>query len=60
MREIHPNLFTRVMQLPAAIRCDLLEFLGATPVADAQLERMLNDVTRTLEAQSGACVALVS
>ncbi|SIO52747.1 hypothetical protein SAMN05444722_3117 [Rhodovulum sp. ES.010] len=49
MRTIHPNLFTRLMRLPAAVRIDMLEFLGATPVADAQLERMLHDVDRLLE-----------
>ncbi|WP_175566961.1 hypothetical protein [Rhodovulum sp. ES.010] len=37
------------MRLPAAVRIDMLEFLGATPVADAQLERMLHDVDRLLE-----------
>ncbi|MBN2907626.1 MAG: hypothetical protein JXJ18_13030 [Rhodobacteraceae bacterium] len=39
------------MQLPPGIRSDVLEFVGATPVADAQLERMLNDIWRSLELQ---------
>lgn len=51
MRAIHPNLFARLMQLPPGIRSDVLEFVGATPVADAQLERMLNDIWRSLELQ---------
>lgn len=39
------------MRLPAGIRTDLLEFIGATPVADAQLERMLRDMDLVLEDQ---------
>ncbi|TCO71519.1 hypothetical protein EV655_10610 [Rhodovulum euryhalinum] len=53
MRTIHPSLFNRLMRLPAGIRTDLLEFVGATPVADDQLERMLRDVDRVLENQRG-------
>lgn len=51
--EIHPSLFTRVMQLPAGIRADMLEFLGATPVEDAQLEHMLNYINTMLQADRG-------
>lgn len=42
------------MRLPAGIRTDLLEFLGATPVADAQLERMLRDVDHQMEQSRNA------
>ncbi|GAA0308910.1 hypothetical protein [Rhodovulum strictum] len=49
MRTIHPNHFNRLMRLPAGIRTDILEYLGATPVADVQLERMLLDVDRMIE-----------
>jgi len=54
---IHPNHFNQLMRLPAGIRTDLLEFLGATPVADIQLERMLRDMDRFVEdsrARAGA------
>ncbi|MGC9420296.1 MAG: hypothetical protein ACP5EN_15145 [Rhodovulum sp.] len=54
MRTIHPTLFNRLMRLPAGIRTDLLEFLGATPVANAQLERMLRDVDNQIEQGRGA------
>lgn len=51
---IHPSLFNRLMRLPAGIRTDLLEFIGAAPVADAQLERMLRDVDTMLDNQRHA------
>lgn len=53
MQDIHPSLFTRVMQLPDGIRADMLEFLGATPVADAQLEHMLNYINTMLDRRRG-------
>ncbi len=43
MKPIHPNLFAQVMRLPAGIRGDILEFLGATPVDDAQIRRIIAD-----------------
>lgn len=49
MKNIHPNLFTQVMQFPDNVRSDLLEFLGATPVGDAQLKRMIADISAHLE-----------
>lgn len=48
MKAIHPNLFTQVMQFPANVRADMLEFLGATPVEDAQVKIMIDDVSRRL------------
>jgi len=44
LKAIHPNLFTQVMRLPENVRAEILEFLGATPVEDAQLRQMLADV----------------
>ncbi len=41
---INPGLFARLMRLPDSARTDLLEFLGATPVADAQLSEMIETV----------------
>lgn len=60
MKAIHPNLFTQVMRLPAHVRAEILEFLGATPVEDAQLRQMLADVYARPEAvaDSGARPAL--
>ncbi|MCV2872017.1 hypothetical protein OEZ71_06885 [Defluviimonas sp. WL0050] len=43
MRTINPGLFARLMQLPEAIRADLLEFLGATSMEDAQLAVVIDD-----------------
>jgi len=36
------------MQFPDSVRADLLEFLGATPVEDAQLKQMIADVSARL------------
>lgn len=42
MRPIDPHLFTRLMRLPPGRRADLLEFIGATPLADLQLEQLID------------------
>ncbi|WP_413874837.1 hypothetical protein [Albidovulum sp.] len=47
------------MRLPDSVRTDLLEFLGATPVADAQLAEIIQSVAeKTLgerrQARAGA------
>lgn len=49
MRAIHPTLFNRVMQLPAGIRAEILEFIGSASIGDAEVERMLNDVSVSLD-----------
>ena len=49
MRTIDPNLFTRLMRLPDAIRIDLLEFLGASPVADIQLSDLIERMSKQFE-----------
>lgn len=36
------------MRFPANVREDMLEFLGATPIEDAQLKQMIADVTAHL------------
>ncbi len=41
MRPIHPEQFARIMRLPQAARADLLEFLGATPVGDRQIDSLI-------------------
>lgn len=41
LNQIDPHLFTRLMCLPPQRRIDLLEFIGATPVADLQLEQLI-------------------
>lgn len=45
MQSIHPNLFTELMLLPMSLRRDLLEFIGGTPVEDAQLRQILADLS---------------
>lgn len=37
------------MRLPEHARTDLLEFLGATPIADAQLSVMIEDIAGKVE-----------
>ena len=51
MRTINPGLFARLMRLPDFARADLLEFLGATPLADAQLSAMIDDFAEKLTAE---------
>jgi hypothetical protein len=48
LHTINPGLFAKLMRLPDTARTDLLEFLGATPVADAQLSAMIDDMAETL------------
>lgn len=48
MRTIDPGLFARLMRLPEAARTDLLEFLGATPVADAQLSAVIDSIAERI------------
>ncbi len=48
MHTIDPGLFAKLMRLPDAMRIDLLEFLGATPVEEAQLSAMIDDMAEAL------------
>lgn len=49
MRSIDPNLFTRLMGLPDAVRVDLLEFLGSSPIADIQLSDLIEKISAQIE-----------
>ena len=49
MRTIDPNVFTRLMRLPDAVRVDLLEFLGASPIADIQLSDLIEKISAQIE-----------
>ena len=44
MNTIDPMQFAKLMLLPDQARLDLLEFLGATPVADEQLDTLIGHV----------------
>jgi len=44
VRPIRPEQFARIMSLPQAARADLLEFLGATPVSDSQIDSLIVEV----------------
>jgi len=44
MKTIDPDLFTKLMTLPDAARLDLLEFLGATPVGEDHLNKLIDDI----------------
>ncbi|MFZ1726411.1 MAG: hypothetical protein WBO29_08825 [Albidovulum sp.] len=46
MLTINPGLFARLMRLPDSARVDLLEFIGATPVGDAQLSEMIDNFAK--------------
>lgn len=52
MRTINPGLFARLMRLPEAARTDLLEFLGATPIGDAQLSAVIDGIAERLRRES--------
>lgn len=54
MRTINPGLFARLMRLPDAARTDLLEFVGATPVADAQLSHMIDAISDKITSERRA------
>lgn len=54
LHTINPGLFAKLMRLPDSARADLLEFLGATPVADAQLSVMIDDVVESLRSDRRA------
>lgn len=47
--KIDPDLFARLMGLSKSARNDLLEFLGETPVAEAELQRLIDDVANSDE-----------
>lgn len=51
MRTINPGLFARVMRLPDAARADLLEFLGATPIGDAQLSAVIDGIAERIKSE---------
>jgi hypothetical protein len=50
VRTINPGLFARLMRLPDSARADLLEFIGATPVAEAHLADMIDSFAESLTA----------
>jgi len=45
---IDPDLFAKLMSLPDGVRMDLLEFLGATPVGQEQLNTMIDDIEASI------------
>jgi len=49
VRSIDPNLFTRLMRLPDAVRVDLPEFLGSSPIADIQLSDLIEKISAQIE-----------
>ena len=58
VRSIDPNLFTRLMRLPDAIRVDLLEFLGSAPIADIQLSDLIEKISAQIEQDRQRIVAV--
>lgn len=51
MHKINPGLFTQLMRLPDSIRADLLEFVGGTPVADVQLQQIIEGISARLASE---------
>jgi len=45
---IDPDLFAKLMSLPDGVRLDLLEFLGATPVGQEQLNTMIDNIETSI------------
>jgi len=46
---IDPDLFAKLMSLPDGVRLDLLEFLGATPVGQEQLDSMIDEIESSIQ-----------
>lgn len=44
--KINPDLFARLMGLAGPARRDLLEFMGETPIEEAELERLIEEMAR--------------
>ena len=45
--KINPDLFARLMGLNHPARRELLEFMGETPIAEVELERLIEEITKT-------------
>ena len=44
--KINADLFARLMGLAHPARRDLLEFMGETPIAEAELERLIEEIAQ--------------
>lgn len=60
MNTIDPDLFAKLMSLPDGDRTDLLEFLGATPVDQEQLNTMIGEIENSILDKRNARVAAVN
>jgi hypothetical protein len=47
---INPDLFAKLMTLPDSARLDLLEFLGATPIGEGQLNDLIENIESSIAA----------
>ncbi|MCK4713135.1 MAG: hypothetical protein KAT26_09670 [Marinosulfonomonas sp.] len=54
MNTIDPDLFAKLMTLPEGIRLDLLEFLGATPVGEEQLNTLIDEIETMINQKRSA------
>ena len=45
------DLYARLMLLPGGARLDLLEFLGATPIEEAEIEKLIDDLSNSIAAK---------
>ncbi len=54
MNTIDPDLFAKLMTLPEGIRLDLLEFLGATPVGEEQLNTLIGEIETMINQKRSA------
>ena len=50
MQPIEPVTFARLMQLPSALRSDVLECASSTEISARQMERMIQSIQKQLEA----------
>ncbi len=57
MRTINPGLFARLMRLPDHARTDILEFIGATPVAEAHLSDVIDSFANRLNSDRRGVLA---
>ncbi|HGG65133.1 MAG TPA: hypothetical protein ENK34_11235 [Rhodobacteraceae bacterium] len=60
MNTIDPDLFAKLMSLPDGDRTDLLEFLGATPVGQEQLNTLIGEIENSILDKRNARVAALN
>jgi len=51
---IAPSDFASIMALPVAVRHDVLEFIGSTPITSSEVGRLLRSLSETAQTRDGS------